>query len=110
MTWDAEFSASLFFWEITLSRYSEATLALEAAFAGAIPKAKKNKAPTQAEWTLALGKFNAEARSIRTRFHLGVIGRAMVAYRLQPRLLASGYSPDVVRQLLFSMILSAFIG
>lgn len=95
---------------MTVSRYSEATLALEEAFVRVTPKTKKNKAPSEADWALALEKFNAEARVIRTKFRLGVIGRAMVAYRLQPRLIASGYAPVVVRQLLFSMILSAFVG
>lgn len=93
-----------------MSRYSEATQALEEAFVRAIPKAKKNRVPSEADWALALEKFNAEARVIRAKFHLGVIGRAVAAYRLQPRLIARGYAPDVVRQLLFSMILSAFVG
>lgn len=92
-----------------MSRYSEATLALEEAFVRSVPVGKK-KPPSQAEWALALEKFNAEARSIRARYKLGVIGRALVAYRLQRRLMASGYAPDVVRQLLFSMILNAFVG
>ncbi len=93
-----------------MSRYTEATLALEDAFNRAIPKVKKNKLPSQAEWAQALEKFHGAARDVRERFHLGVIGRAVVAYRLQPRLLASGYSPQVVRQLLFSMVLNAFVG
>lgn len=75
-----------------------------------IPKPKKNKSPSKAEWALALEKFNSQARAIRTQFRLGLLGRAIVAYRLQPRLLAVGYSPDVVRQILFSMVLHAFVG
>ncbi len=59
---------------------------------------------------MALEKFNAQARDVRTQYHLGLLGRAIVAYRLQPRLLAVGYSPDVVRQILFSMVLHAFVG
>lgn len=93
-----------------MSRYSDATGVLEAAFARSVPAGKKKKPPTQAEWAAALEKFNGEARVIRAQFHLGVIGRAVVAYRLQQRLMASGYPPDVVRQLLFSMILNAFVG
>lgn len=92
-----------------MGRYSEATSALEEAFIRSIPAGKK-KLPTKADWSVALEKFNGEARSIRFRFHLGVIGRALVAYRLQRRLIANGHPPDVVRQLLFSMILNAFIG
>lgn len=75
-----------------------------------IPKQKKNKAPTKAEWAVALEKFNAQAREVRGKYHLGLLGRAVVAYRLQPRLLAVGYGPDVVRQILFSMVLHAFVG
>ncbi len=76
----------------------------------AIPKPKKNKVPGKTEWTLALEKFNTRAREVRTQYHLGPLGRAIVAYRLQPRLLAAGYSAEVVRQILFSMVLHAFVG
>ena len=93
-----------------VSRYTDATDKLESAFVGVLPSGKRRKPPTQAEWTTALERFNAEARLIRNQFHLGMIGRAVVAYRLQQRLMASGYPADVVRQLLFSMVLSAFVG
>lgn len=93
-----------------MSRYSEATQALESAFMAVIPKPKKNKAPSKAEWTQALEQFNTQARGVRERYHLGLWGRAAVAYRLQPRLIAAGYAPDVVRQILFSMVLHAFVG
>ncbi len=93
-----------------VSRYSEATQALESAFMAVIPKPKKNKAPSKTEWALALEQFNTQARNVRTQYHLGLLGRAVVAYRLQPRLLAAGYTPDVVRQILFSMVLHAFVG
>lgn len=93
-----------------VSRYSEAAQALENAFLAVVPKPKKNKAPAKAEWALALEKFNTQARSIRTQYRLGFLGRAIVAYRLQPSLLAAGYAPDVVRQILFSMVLHAFVG
>jgi hypothetical protein len=110
MTWVAEFSATQFFWKFTVNRYSEATQALESAFMAVIPKSKKNKAPSKTEWALALEKFNTQAREVRVQYRLGLIGRALVAYRLQPRLLAAGYGPDVVRQILFSMVLHAFVG
>jgi hypothetical protein len=93
-----------------VSRYSDATKALESAFTAVIPKPKKNKVPSKIEWALALEKFNAQAREVREQHRLGLIGRAVVAYRLQPRLLAMGYGPDVVRQILFSMVLHAFVG
>ncbi len=92
-----------------MSRYSEATQALESAFLAVLPKPKKNKAPSKAEWAQALEKFNTQAREVRTRYRLGLLGRAIVAHRLQPRLLAAGYGPDVVRQILFSMVLHAFV-
>lgn len=93
-----------------MSRYSDATLALEAAFMAVIPKPKRNKAPSKADWALALEKFNSQAREVRGEYRLGVVGRAVVAYRLQPRLLANGYPSDVVRQILFAMVLNAFVG
>lgn len=93
-----------------MSRYFEATQALEIAFKAAIPKPKKNKSPGNAEWALALEKFNARAREIRNQYRLGLLGRVVVAYRLQPQLLSMGYSPEVVRQILFSMVLHAFVG
>ncbi len=93
-----------------MSRYSEATQALENAFLAAVPKPKKNKPPSKAEWAVALEKFNTQAREIRAQYGLGLLGRSIVAYRLQPRLLAAGYPPDVVRQILFSMVLHAFVG
>lgn len=93
-----------------MSRYSEATQALEFAFISVIPKPKKNKAPTKAEWALALEAFHKKAREIRVQYRLGFIGRAVVAYRLQPRLLAAGCAPDMMRQILFSMVLNAFVG
>lgn len=93
-----------------MSRYSDATKALESTFLAVIPKTKKNKAPSKAEWALALEKFNIQAREVRDQYRLGLLGRAVVAYRLQPRLIAVGYTPDVVRQILFSMVLHAFVG
>ena len=93
-----------------VSRYSEATQALESAFLAVVPKPHKSKAPSKADWALALEKFNTQARGIRAQFRLGLMGRAVVAYRLQPRLLAAGYAPEVVRQILFSMVLHAFVG
>ncbi len=93
-----------------VSRYTLATQALENAFLAAVPKPKKNKTPNQEDWVQALEKFNENARKVRVQYRLGLIGRAVVAYRLQPRLLAAGCSPDVVRQILFSMVLHAFVG
>lgn len=57
-----------------------------------------------------LRKFYAEARAQREQRRLGVIARARVAFYLQQRLIDSGYPPELVRQVLFSMLLSAFVG
>ena len=57
-----------------------------------------------------LRKFYAEARAQREQRRLGVIARARVAFYLQQRLIDSGYPSDLVRQVLFAMLLSAFVG
>lgn len=92
-----------------MGRYSEVAVALEQAFSLSIPAGKK-KLQSKADWAAALEKFNEKAKLIRSQYKLGVIGRALVAYRLQRHLIANGYPPNVVRQLLFSMILNAFVG
>lgn len=102
--------AAQFFWGNALSRYSQATQALESAFLAVIPKPKNNRVPTKTEWELALERFNTQAREVRLKYRLGLLGRAVVAYRLQPRLIAAGCTPDVARQILFSMVLHAFVG
>lgn len=92
-----------------MSRYSDASAALENAFTAAIPKSRKSSTQ-QLEWEKSLNRFNQEARQIRVRYRLGPLGRAVVAYRLQKALMGKGHSPEVVRQLVFSMILNAFVG
>lgn len=57
-----------------------------------------------------LARFYGIARDERRRRRLGLIGRARVALELQRRLLAAGYPPDVVKQVLFSLFMSAFVG
>ncbi len=93
-----------------MTRYAEATRALESAFMEVIPKPKKNKPPSKSEWEQALEKFNIRARELRSQYRLGLLGRAVVAYRMQSSLLDAGYTPDVVRPILFSMVLHAFVG
>lgn len=58
----------------------------------------------------ALEKFYAEARAERYRRRLGVIARARVALDLQRRLASAGYPPQLVRQVVFSTLLAAFVG
>ena len=57
-----------------------------------------------------LKKFYEAARVEREQHRLGVIGRARVAFALQQRLLAAGYPPAIVKQVLFAMLISAFVG
>lgn len=58
----------------------------------------------------ALQRFYSEARAQRESMRLGVIGRARVAFGLQQKLLHAGYPPDLVRQVLFAMLVVAFVG
>lgn len=64
------------------------------------------KASTEA----ALQKFYETARNERQRHRLGVIGRARVAFGLQQRLLQAGYPAPIVKQVLFAMLASVFVG
>lgn len=91
-----------------MGRYSDAAVELEAAFTACKPKARK-LAGQQLEWEKSLNRFNQDARAIRARYRLGPLGRAIVAFRLQKLLIANGHPPEVVRQLVFSMILNAFV-
>lgn len=92
-----------------MGRYSDASLELEAAFNASKPKTRKTGAQAL-DWEQSLSRFNQEARAIRFRYRLGPLGRAVVAYRLQKSLIAKGHPPEVARQLVFSMILNAFVG
>lgn len=86
---------------------------LFAVFQGALPisqgKAKTHQS-TASGADRALARFYAEARAERDRRRFGIVGRARVAFYLQQRLLAAGYPPALVRQVLFSMLVSAFVG
>ena len=57
-----------------------------------------------------LKQFYEAARAEREKYHLGVIARARVAFGLQQRLLDSGYPSALVKQVLFAMLVSAFVG
>lgn len=70
------------------------------------PSDKEIKATSE----LALQQFFAAAREERLRQGLGVIGRARVAFGLQQRLMKAGYPPALVKQVLFAMLSSAFVG
>jgi len=57
-----------------------------------------------------LAQFYAAARTQRAQKRLGVITRARIVFYLQQRLLDAGYAPELVRQVLFSLLMSAFTG
>lgn len=58
----------------------------------------------------ALRKFYESARNEIHGSRLGVIARARVAFNLQQRLISAGYAPALVKQVLFSMLISVFVG
>lgn len=75
---------------------------------------KGRKRPTEKELKTtsdrALQQFLEAAREVRAQQDLGVIGRARVAFGLQQRLMKAGYPPPLVKQVLFAMLTSAFVG
>lgn len=77
----------------------------------AIPKGKR---PTEKELAVtserALQAFFEAARQERIAHGLGLIARARVAFGLQQRLTKSGYPSPLVKQVLFAMLASAFVG
>ncbi|MEI8157490.1 MAG: hypothetical protein WCH60_11550 [Burkholderiales bacterium] len=92
-----------------MGKASDASLALEEAFFKCIPSANKKKRLSEAEWDKALQAFHRDARAIRSRFSLGPIARAFATYQFQKRLFVAGFDGDVVRKVVFSLVLNAFI-
>lgn len=90
-----------------MSKSEEAALALAEAFFRCVPKDKK-KRMSEAEWTFALQRFHKEALALRQQFRLGMVGRVMTTYKFQQRMLAAGFDADIVRKVVFSMVLNAF--
>lgn len=79
-----------------------------------VPKPRGGKRPSKGEiaatTAAALDKFYEAASSERKRHALGIIGKARVAIRLQQLLLEAGYPSPLVKQVLFAMLTSAFVG
>jgi hypothetical protein len=92
-----------------VSKVTQATDELLAAFFRSAPSSKKGRISEQ-DWTNSLEKFHREARDIRQRLSLGVLARARVAFMLQQRLISEGFPADVVRNLVFTLLLNAFSG
>lgn len=76
------------------------------------PKGRKRPTEQEIKATSERGlqQFFAAARGERLQQGLGVIGRARVAFGLQQRLIKLGYPPALVKQVLFAMLSSAFVG
>lgn len=92
---------------------------LAAAFRSAVPlpgelMAKGRRRPSeqdiQKRVEAGLLHFHKVARQERKRTRLGIYRRAKVAFELQQQLLDAGYSPALVKQVLFSMLVSSFTG
>ena len=60
--------------------------------------------------SVALEQFNRQAADLRRQHRLGVVSRARIVIALQREMNAAGYPPDLSRQVLFSLVVSAFIG
>ena len=71
---------------------------------------KPSEREIEAASAAALKKFYAAADAARRSHRLGMIGRARVAFDLQQRLLAAGYPAPLVKQVLFALLSSAFVG
>lgn len=74
------------------------------------PGKKVSEDEIKASSEAAMKRFYELARKEIHSHRLGLIGRARVALDLQQRLLTKGYSPSLVKQVLFSMLASVFVG
>ncbi len=92
-----------------MGKASNASEALAEAFFKAMPATQKKKV-SEAQWAAALQKFQLEAKQISVRLSLGPLTRALAAYYFQKRLLQAGLDADVVRKVVFSLVLNAFVG
>jgi len=72
-------------------------------------RAKKSKARPE-DFAAPLGRFHEKAKALRKEHRLGVVARARVVFALQREMSAAGYPADLSRQILFSLIVSAFVG
>lgn len=104
---------------MTSPKVQEVCERLYAAFRHAVPlpgeyaqtrKRKPSEADIRQKVEEGLARFYADAREERERHRFGIIGRARVAIGLQRRLLAAGYEAALVKQVLFAMLMSSFVG
>lgn len=76
------------------------------------PKGKKPPGKQEVERRTAAGlaQLYEAARTERHKHRLGIVSRARVAFGLQKKLLAAGYEPRLVKQVLFAMLTTGFVG
>lgn len=89
-----------------MGKVADAATAMAEAFYRSAPTVGKKRV-SETDWINALKKFHGEAKVIRQRYALGLLSRAMVAYQFQRKLIAAGFAPDLVRKVVFSVVLSS---
>lgn len=65
---------------------------------------------SETQITQNLDRFYKEAAMLREKHRLGLIARARAIRRFQQRMIESGYAADLVKRVIFAMILSSFTG
>lgn len=75
-----------------------------------VRKARKTAKLSEAQIGQSLDRFYKEARAVRIRRGLGLISRARVIRYLERRMIGAGYEGDLVKKVVFALILYAFIG
>jgi len=93
--------------ETRVGKAADAANALTEAFFRSVP-ANQKKRMSEAEWAAALQRFHRDAFAIRKKYSLGLMGRAMSTYHFQKHLLQVGFDADLVRKVVFSLVLNAF--
>ncbi len=91
-----------------MGKVTDASVALAEAFFRSIPANQKKKM-SEGEWENSLKRFHREALEIRKRYGLGFLSRALATYQFQKRLFAAGFDADIVRKVVFSLVLNAFV-
>ena len=91
-----------------MSKVSDAALALADAFFKSMPASGKRRM-SESEWAVSLEKFHLSAREIRKQYVLGRLSRAVVTYKFQKHLFNAGLDADVIRKVVFSLVLNAFV-
>jgi hypothetical protein len=75
-----------------------------------VAQKSKKRTLSQKEISSGLESFYAEVRNVRIKYRLGIIARARLVRFLQIAMLKAGYDGEMVRNIIFSLILSSLIG